>query len=122
MICSNKSYENKYCKHKRKQGCLAMRIAGSGSSVGAVCDCVVLSNHKTYFVDVKSSRDKTFYSRKPVREQLEKLRQACLKHGGTPLLALRFKNRKWIEVDITKVVPSKVEVGTAATFKEKDVY
>ena len=35
MLCHNKSYENAYCKWKRLQGHLAMRIAGSGSSSGA---------------------------------------------------------------------------------------
>ena len=109
-LCHNKSFENLYCKWKRLQGVLAIRVAGSGASIGAPCDVLTVHNNLTSLVEVKSCKDAVFYVRKHVRQQLEELKIACTEHGGTPVLAVRFKNRKWVEVDITKGLPIKVEV------------
>ena len=108
MLCHNKSYENAYCKWKRLQGHLAMRIAGSGSSEGAYCDCIVLQDGKTALVEVKSCRGKVFYVRSSVRRQLTTLVEVCTRYIATPVLCIRFKNRGWKEVFLTEI-PKEVE-------------
>jgi Holliday junction resolvase len=109
-LCHNKVFENAYCLWKRQQGVLAVRIAGSGASIGAPCDSITLHENHANLVEVKSCKGTVFYVREKVRKQLEALRQACIEHGGKPILAIRFKNRKWLELDISEGLPNKVEV------------
>lgn len=108
-FCNNKSFENKYCLWKRSKGHIAMRIAGSGKSDGAICDCVVIDNHKVKFVEVKACKDEVFYVRADIKKQLSHLRAACLLYNLKAGLAIRFKNRGWVEVDISRDIPNKVK-------------
>jgi Holliday junction resolvase len=108
MLCQNKSFENIYCKWKRKQGHLAMRIAGSGSSSGAYCDCIVIQDGKTTLVEVKSCKGTVLYVTSPVHKQLATLLEVCKKYIAKPVLAIRFKNRGWREIDLDEI-PKKVE-------------
>ena len=108
MLCHNKSFENIYCKWKRDQGHLAMRIAGSGSSTGAFCDCIVIQDGQTALVEVKACKGKVLYITTAVYKQLATLQEVCKKYIAKPVLAIRFKNRGWREVELTKI-PKKVE-------------
>lgn len=73
------------------------RIAGSGCGVNAVCDCVLFRDGKVYLVEVKATKEKKFYYRKAVREQLERMKEVAVKHNAIPLLAVKFKGRGWEE-------------------------
>ena len=108
MLCHNKSFENTYCKWKREQGHLAMRIAGSGSSSGAYCDCIIIQDGQTTLVEVKSCKGKVLHVRAAVRKQLVTLQEVCTQYIAQPVLAIRFKNRGWKEVELTEI-PKKVE-------------
>ncbi|MBN1156465.1 hypothetical protein JXA85_02530, partial [Candidatus Woesearchaeota archaeon] len=72
---------------------LAVRVAGSGASVGAPCDVLTVSESRPCLVEVKTCKEPVFYVRSHIREQLENLRRACFNHGGRAVLAVRFKNR-----------------------------
>lgn len=109
-ICNNKSYENKYCLWKRSNGAIAMRIAGSGKSLGAICDCIVIDKGKTSLVEVKACKGTVLYVRETIKQQLTQMRNICLMHSITPIVAVRFKNRQWLEVNIKESVPSKIEI------------
>jgi len=104
-LCHNKQYENYYCKYVREKGIFAVRVAGSGASEGAPCDVVTIANGKTYLVEVKAIKAAEYRIPKIVRQQLEDLRKVALSHQVTPMLVVRFKNRGWVERDITYEVP-----------------
>lgn len=82
-------------------------MAGSGSRQEAICDVVLFKNEKVYLVEVKSTRAKKYYpSSRP--EQFAKLRTVALAHHTIPLLAVKFKNREWKEIDLTEGIPKVV--------------
>lgn len=87
-----------------------MRVAGSGASEGACCDVIRMSQDSTYMVEVKATKDEVFKPTKTVKEQLEWLRKQALHVHAVPLLAIRFKNRGWVEQDITYEVPAIVSM------------
>ena len=107
-LCNNKAYENHYCKFKRRQGKFCIRIAGSGSSEGAPCD-VIMIDGKTYLVEVKATKEVCYKPQKIVREQLQRLQQIALSNSVTAFLAIRFKHRGWLELDISNEIPKRIE-------------
>jgi len=76
------------------------RVAGSGVGINAVCDCVLFRNGKVYLVEVKATKEKKFYYRKKIREQLDRMKEVALKQGVGCLLAIKFKQRGWEEIGV----------------------
>ena len=106
-ICHNKQFENYYCKYCRGRGEFAVRVAGSGASEGACCDVIRIAGG-TYLVEVKATKEAVFKPVKSVKEQLEKLREQAMSVHAVPMLAIRFKNRGWSEINMTGGVPESV--------------
>ncbi len=86
-----------------------MRVAGSGASEGACCDVIRISHGLTQMVEVKATKEALFKPQKLVREQLQRLQQIALANSVTPFLAIRFKNRGWLELDISNEIPKSIE-------------
>lgn len=94
-IWRNKDYERRFINLITKLGFDAHRIAGSGVGKEAFCDCIISFNKQTYAVEVKTTKDKIFYMRKDVVEQLKKMIDFCERNDYVPLLAVRFKYKGW---------------------------
>ena len=88
-------YERELSKYARTFGFHGERVAGSGRGRKSVCDVVLLKDGHAYLVEVKSTRDNTFYvSNNPkTKPRLQKLIKVSEKCGATPILAVRFKHR-----------------------------
>jgi Holliday junction resolvase len=104
-FCHNKQYEREFATLMCLEGHHCERVAGSGSAKEAVCDCVLFRDGKSFLVEVKSTRDKTFYVRTHIRIQLELMMQTAKKQGINALLAVKFKYRGWKQLDITEQIP-----------------
>jgi len=101
-FCHNKKYEREYANLMIERGYHCERVAGSGSGKNAVCDCILFRDGKVFLVEVKATKEKKFYYRKPVREQLERMKEVAMRHGAIPLLVIKFKNRGWEEVILNR--------------------
>ena len=107
-FCHNKHYEREYATLMCREGYHCERVAGSGSAKEAVCDCVLFRDGKSFLVEVKATKDKTFYVRTHVRKQLEIMKNIARKQGISSLLAVKFKRRGWKQLDITEKIPEVV--------------
>lgn len=81
------------------------RIAGSGAGKEAVCDCILFYNNKTYLVEVKAVKGKTFYMGTRTKEQLRAMWEVCKRNNVYPLLAVKFKQRRWNFVEVKQLGP-----------------
>lgn len=104
-------YEREFCEYAENEGFHAERIAGSGSRKKSVCDVVLVKEGQGYLVEVKSTKDKTYYvSDKPdTRERLNELIKVAKNCGAIPLLAVRFKHRGKKKVWVVKILLSKLD-------------
>ncbi len=107
-LCHNKQFENYYCHLCRERGQFAVRVAGSGASEGACCD-VILLDERAYLVEVKTTKEPIFKLTNVVKQQLTFLREQALRVNAVPLLAIRFKNRGWREINISSGIPPNIE-------------
>jgi len=107
-------YEREFCEYAESRGFHAERVAGSGSRKKSVCDVVLIRNGQGYLVEVKSTKDKTYYvSDKPgTRKRLNELIMVANKSGAIPLLAVRFKNRGKKKSWIVKTLSLKLDKVT----------
>ncbi len=108
-LCHNKQYERQYSDMMCVQGHHSERVAGSGSAKEAVCDCVLFKDGKSFLVEVKTTKEKTFYVRKHVRLQLETMVRVANEQNIRALIAVKFKHRKWKQVDITEQIPKVIK-------------
>lgn len=101
-------YERELCKDAETLGFHCERVAGSGRGRRSVCDVVLIKDGKGYLVEVKSTRDTTFYvSDKPdTKRRLRDLIRVSKQCGATPILAVRFKHRgkrrTWVIKELTE--------------------
>ena len=105
----NKRYEREYASLMCSKGNHCERIAGSGSAKEAVCDCILIKEGTTFLVEVKTTKLPVFYLRKHIKEQLEKMQATALKQEIHALLAIKFKNRGWQQLDITEKIPEVIK-------------
>ena len=106
-------YERELCEYSETLGYHGERVAGSGRGRRSVCDVVLIKKRRAYLVEVKSTKNDTYYvSDKPeTRQRLKSLINVSENCGATPLLAVRFKRRgkrrswviKKLEEDLSKV-------------------
>ena len=96
-ICSNKRYENEYLKRMIKEGHHCERVAGSGSGENAVCDCILFKEGQVFLVEVKATKEPTFYLRAKIEEQLNRMTSVAKERHVRALLAIKFKHRGWEE-------------------------
>jgi len=108
-ICQNKKYEREYVNMMTAKGIFCTRIAGSGSGKEAVCDCISFIDGKTNLVEVKATKEKVFYVRKNVREQLDLLKKTALQNNAIPILAIKFKQRGWNNIQLEDELPNKIQ-------------
>ena len=101
-------YEREFCEYSEKEGFHAERVAGSGRREKSVCDIVLVKDGQGYLVEVKSTKDKTYYvSNIPnTRARLNELIKVSKKSGAIPLLAVRFKHRGRKKVWVVKLLSS----------------
>lgn len=104
-------YEREFCEYAENEGFHAERVAGSGLRKKSVCDVVLIKDGQGYLVEVKSTRDKTFYvSDKPdTRERLNELIKVANKSGAIPLVAVRFKHRGKRKIWVVRMLSSKLD-------------
>lgn len=100
-INSNKRYENEFQKIMIAQGWHCERVAGSGSGTDAVCDCVLFKEGSVFLVEVKATKEPTFYFRSLIKEQLNKMINVATKSNVRAMLAIKYKRRGWEYHDIT---------------------
>ena len=93
--CHNKQYERQFVNMMTSQGIFCMRIAGSGAGKEACCDCIMIKNGITHLVEVKATKEKKFYLRKGINEQLERMKKVAEENNCTPILAIKFKYDRW---------------------------
>ena len=98
--CHNKQYERQFVNMMTSQGIFCMRIAGSGAGKEACCDCIMIKNGITHLVEVKATREKTFYIRQGIKEQLEKMIHIAKENNCVPILAIKFKHKGWKIIDL----------------------
>ena len=101
-ICHNKQYEREFVNMMNAQGIFCTRIAGSGSGKEAVCDCIFIKDGITHLVEVKATKEKKFYMRKAVKEQLETMMEVAKENNCTPIVAIKFKHNHWLLTPIDK--------------------
>ena len=103
-------YEREFCEYAESIGFHAERVAGSGLRKKSVCDVVLIRDGQSYLVEVKSTREKTFYvsDKRDTRERLDELINAAKKSGAIPLLAVRFKSKGRRKTWVVKVLSSKI--------------
>lgn len=94
-ICNNKRYENEFVRMMIRQGHHCERIAGSGSGQESVCDCILFKDGKVFLVEVKATKEKKFYMRKGVREQLQRMKEVAVKNNVECMLAVKLKRQGW---------------------------
>ncbi|MEA2036276.1 MAG: hypothetical protein U9O94_02120 [Nanoarchaeota archaeon] len=94
-ICHNKQYENEFVRLMLSKGYHCERVAGSGSGREAVCDCVLFKDGKVYLVEVKATKEKKFYMRKGIREQLQRMKEVAEKSNVEWMLAVKLKRQGW---------------------------
>ena len=94
-IHNNKRYENEFVNMMVEKGHACFRIAGSGAGKDAVCDCVLLKDKKVYLVEVKATKEKIFYLRTHVKEQLARMNAVAKNHSIDSMLAVKLKKRGW---------------------------
>lgn len=76
----------------------AERVAGSGRKKTSAGDVVIVKKSTPYLSEVKATKQKSYcFTRKRRKNLLEKSKRC----GATPLLAVRFKRRRWVVVDLT---------------------
>ncbi len=94
-ICNNKRYENEFVRLMISKGSHCERIAGSGSGKEAVCDCILFKDGKVFLVEVKSTKEKKFYLRTGVKEQLERMKGVADRCNVGCMLAIKLKRQGW---------------------------
>ena len=75
----------------------AERAAGSGVGKNAVCDVVFINEGKPYLIEIKATKFVKFCFS---GEQRENLLRTAAKCSAVPLLAVRFKRRNWVVVNL----------------------
>ena len=107
-------YEREFCEYAENEGFHAERVAGSGQRQKSVCDVVLLKHGQGYLVEVKSTRDATYYvSKKPdTRARLDVLIDVAKKSGAIPLLAVRFKSKGKRKTWVVKMLSSNLKKVT----------
>lgn len=85
---SHLQYERDFCNLMNEQGFHTERVAASGRRKESVCDAVLFTLNKTYLVEVKSTKEKSF----SLKRGLHGLLPVCSKHNVLPLLAVYFKS------------------------------
>lgn len=108
-ICHNKQYEREFVNRMNEYGKLCFRIAGSGCGKEACCDTILVHNGITYLVEVKATKEKVFYVRGRIKEQLNELYSVAVKNSLKPILAIKFKHKGWNIVQLKEQISNKVE-------------
>ena len=75
----------------------AERVAGSGRKQTAKCDVIVIRAGKPFMVEVKATKHKKFCFSGSQRIEMLGAASKC---GAIPILAIRFKHRKWVVVNL----------------------
>lgn len=105
-ICHNKQYENEFVRLMISQGHHCERVAGSGSGKEAVCDCILFKDGKVFLVEVKATKEKKFYLRKNVKEQLQRMKNVAEKSNVECMLAVKLKRQGWVFYENGEVLQS----------------
>lgn len=92
---NNKRYENEFLKKMISEGNHCERIAGSGCGHDAVCDCILFRNGEVFLVEVKATKEKKFYMRAHVKEQLSRMKEVAGKYNVNSMLAIKHKRVGW---------------------------
>ena len=104
-----KRYERDFADMMCQQGNHCERIAGSGSSKEAVCDCILFKQGQSYLVEIKSTKETTFYIRQHIKQQLERMQNKAREQQIHALLAIKFKHRGWKQIPITDQIPEVIK-------------
>jgi len=112
LIHNNKRYENEFVRMMTGKGYHCERVAGSGSGKEAVCDCILFKDGKVFLVEVKATKEKKFYLRKKVKEQLGRMREVAVENNVECMLAVKLKRQGWRFYDGG-------EVGSKKCFEEE---
>lgn len=104
-------YEREFCEYAENRGYHAERVAGSGFRKDSVCDAVLIKDGQGYLVEIKSTKDGTFYvsDNLGTRQRLNTLMRVAKKSGAIPLLAVRFKKRGKRKTWIVKMLSSEFD-------------
>jgi Holliday junction resolvase len=94
----------------------AERVAGSGSKKTGVCDVVVIINSQPFLCEIKATRYDRFCFCGEQRNVLLKAASGC---GATPLLAVRFKRRKWCIVNLLERDKRTVHVSERGLWEDE---
>ena len=75
----------------------AERVAGSGVKKTGVCDVIIIIDSQPFLCEIKATKYDRFCFCGEQRSTLIKTASKC---GAIPLLAVRFKRRKWCIVNL----------------------
>jgi Holliday junction resolvase len=78
---------------------IVLRIAGSGMQEMADCDLISLTFSNKHLIEVKATKEKKYCF---CGKQRNNLLQSCSQVNAVPWLAVRFKRRKWVFVNLLK--------------------
>ena len=95
MFHNNKRYENEFVNMMLAKGYHCERIAGSGCGKEAVCDCILFKDGKVFLVEVKATKEKQFYMRSVVKQQLSRMKEVAIRSNVGYMLAVKFKYQGW---------------------------
>lgn len=97
--CSQTAYEGSFLDAllDRLPNAHGERVAGSGRRRTATCDVVAVVNSKPFLIEIKATKALKFCFSGQQRKELIK---AAKKSGAIPLLAVRFKRRRWVVVNL----------------------
>lgn len=80
-----------------RQGHHCERVAGSGTGLNSVCDCILFREGKVFLVEVKATKEPRLYMREKVKNQLAKMTAVAKKCNVGAILAVKLKYRRWEE-------------------------
>ena len=92
MVClrSQLQYERDFCDLMDKQGHHAERVASSGRRKNSVCDVIVISTNRTYLVEIRATKSKTYRI-----SNLHGIVEVSSRYNVVPLIAVRFKGNRY---------------------------
>lgn len=114
---SQLNYERKFVDLAiEKLNAHAERVAGSGTKKTGVCDVVIIINSKPFLCEIKATKhDKYCFCGKQRKILLERASDC----GATPLLAIRFKRRKWCIVNLFEQNKKTVHVSEKGLWEDE---
>ena len=94
----------------------AERVAGSGTKKTGVCDVVAIIDGRPFLCEIKATKhDRYCFCGRQRRVLVEK----ALVCGATPLLAVRFKRRKWCIVNLFEREKRTVHVSERGMWEDE---